>query len=400
MHYLNLSDILGVRGRVYMLISFGARNYMSFKEGFEVSMELNSFSSEMISAGKQFSEAICIIGANASGKTNVIRSLTYIADFCCNSFSSKPEDLLKAVSFGWTKDPSYFSVEFMLENLRYFYEAELTADEVISEKLERKASRRVTLFFRKKNEFEYCVGELKELQKIKLRKNVSVISTAHQYEFTSLESIYNFFSRIVSNIDPLFGDVKYNAQSRDIFAISKRYNESKDVLSYVRNKLARADTGINDIRIESLNNPTGEEMFIPIFKHSTKEGDVEIPYFFESNGTRALYLQLPLFKRVLDEGGVLLLDEFDNDLHPDLHAWLIDFFLDPISNPKNAQIIFSSHNAAFMDKLSKYKVVVVNKEENESFLYRLDELPGTLVRNDRSIESLYKTGKIGGTPKL
>jgi hypothetical protein len=53
-----------------------------------------------------------------------------------------------------------------------------------------------------------------------------------------------------------------------------------------------------------------------------------------------------------------------------------------------------------MDKLSKYKVVLVNKEDNESFLYRLDELPGNIVRNDRSIESIYKTGKLGGTPNL
>ncbi|MBK5247256.1 MAG: AAA family ATPase [Peptostreptococcaceae bacterium] len=383
-----------------MLISFGARNYMSFREGFEVSMELSSSCPETTSAGKKFSEAICIIGANASGKTNVIRSLTFIADFCCNSFNSKPEDSLKVASFGWQKDPSYFFVEFMLGDVRYFYEVELSSQEVISEKLERKAARRVTVFSRKQNEFEYCVRELKELSKVKLRKNVSVISIAHQHEVSALESIYAFFSNIVSNIDPFFGDVKFNERLDNVFIISKRYNESEDVLAYVKNKLALADTGITDIRIESYKSPTDEERFLPIFRHNTKEGDVDIPYFFESNGTRALYSQLSLFKRILDQGGVLLLDEFDNNLHPDLHAWLIDLFLDPESNPNNAQIVFSSHNAAFMDKLSKYKVVLVNKEDNESFLYRLDELPGNIVRNDRSIESVYKTGKLGGIPNL
>jgi hypothetical protein len=53
-----------------------------------------------------------------------------------------------------------------------------------------------------------------------------------------------------------------------------------------------------------------------------------------------------------------------------------------------------------MDYLGKYRVVFVNKEDNESFLYRLDELPGDLLRNDRSIEGVYNTGKIGGRPKL
>ena len=78
-----------------MLISFGARNYMSFKEGFEISMELSSSCPEATSAGKKFSDAICIIGANASGKTNVIRSHTFIADFCCISFISKPQESLR-----------------------------------------------------------------------------------------------------------------------------------------------------------------------------------------------------------------------------------------------------------------------------------------------------------------
>lgn len=373
---------------------------MSFKEGFEVSLELNSSCPDVTSAKKKFSDAICIIGANASGKTNVIRALTFIADFCCNSFNYKPEDSLKVASFGLHKSPTYFFVEFMLGDFRYYYELELTNNEIISEKLERKAARKVTVFSRKQNDFEYCVRELKEVLKIKLRKNVSVISIAHQYEIASLESIYCFFSNIVSNIDPFFGDVKYNGYSENVFTISKRYNESEEVLAYVKDKLARADTGITDIRIEKLKSPTDEEMFLPFFRHRTKEGDVEIPYFFESNGTRALYSQLSLFKRVFDQGGVLLLDDFDNNLHPDLHTWLIDFFLDSESNPNNAQIVFSSHNAAFMDKLSKYKVVLVNKEDNESFLYRLDELPGNIVRNDRSIESIYKTGKLGGTPNL
>jgi len=60
-----------------MLISFGASNYMSFREGFEVSLELSSSCPEAITAGKKFSEALCIVGANASGKTNVLRATLF-----------------------------------------------------------------------------------------------------------------------------------------------------------------------------------------------------------------------------------------------------------------------------------------------------------------------------------
>jgi hypothetical protein len=43
---------------------------------------------------------------------------------------------------------------------------------------------------------------------------------------------------------------------------------------------------------------------------------------------------------------------------------------------------------------------LVNKEDNESFAYRLDEIPGDILRNDRPILPAYNDGKIGGIPKL
>jgi AAA15 family ATPase/GTPase len=75
-------------------------------------------------------------------------------------------------------------------------------------------------------------------------------------------------------------------------------------------------------------------------------------------------------------------------------------FDDPEKNINNAQLIFTTHNTDIMDKLGKYRVVLVNKQDNESFLYRLDEIPGDILRNDRSIIPAYKAGKIGGKPRL
>jgi hypothetical protein len=53
-----------------------------------------------------------------------------------------------------------------------------------------------------------------------------------------------------------------------------------------------------------------------------------------------------------------------------------------------------------MDTLGKYRTFLVNKENNESFGYRLDEIPGDMLRNDRLISPIYNEGKIGGIPKL
>ncbi len=379
-----------------MLVSFGARNYLSFKEGFEISMQLPS----LAASEQAMSTAMCIVGANASGKSNVIRALTYVSQFCCHSFDNKPEDSLNIVPYRFGPELTSFFLEFDINDVRYYYDAQCTKKEVVRERLARKVERRVAVFHREGDELVECIKEFSALEKIKLRKNVSVVSMAHQYEVAELEDVYAFFAGIVSNINPFYGEISHTGRAESIFAVSRQYKDLVEDLAFIQRKLREAGTGVDDITIERYEQPTKYELYIPVFVHNTKQGPISVPFNFESSGTRHLYAQLSLFKRVLDQGGVLLLDEFDNNLHPDLLGWLLDLFLDPENNPKGGQLIFSSHNTSLMDMLTKYQIVAVNKEENESSLYRLDELPGNIIRNDRSVEAVYKSGKIGGTPSI
>lgn len=98
-------------------------------------------------------------------------------------------------------------------------------------------------------------------------------------------------------------------------------------------------------------------------------------------------------------GGILILDELDINLHPDLIPILLNFFESEKLNPKNAQLIFTTHNNEIMDRLKKSRIILVNKEDNESYLYKLDET-GEILRNDRSISKIYNTGKLGGKPNI
>ena len=66
---------------------------------------------------------------------------------------------------------------------------------------------------------------------------------------------------------------------------------------------------------------------------------------------------------------------------------------------KLAQLIFTTHNNEIMDRLKKSRIILVNKEDNESYLYKLDET-GEILRNDRSISKIYNTGRLGGKPKI
>lgn len=120
----------------------------------------------------------------------------------------------------------------------------------------------------------------------------------------------------------------------------------------------------------------------------------------ESSGTQQLFKILYIYWLTLESGGVLALDEFDVHLHALILPKIIELFSNKEINTNNSQLIFTAHNTEVIDFLGKYRAILVNKDGNESYCYRLDELPSGLVRNDRPISPIYTKGKIGGVPKV
>ena len=94
------------------------------------------------------------------------------------------------------------------------------------------------------------------------------------------------------------------------------------------------------------------------------------------------------------------MDEFDTDFHPHMLKKIVSYFDDEKLNVHNAQMLFSTHNTNILEYLGKYRTVLINKESSESYGYRLDEIPGDIIRNDRPIAPVYNSGKIGGVPRL
>jgi len=79
---------------------------------------------------------------------------------------------------------------------------------------------------------------------------------------------------------------------------------------------------------------------------------------------------------------------------------LLKLFTNNETNPLQAQFLFTTHDADILDIMGQYRTYIIDKENNESFCYRLDEIPGSPIRNDRSLSKIYKAGKVGGTPQL
>lgn len=379
-----------------MLIKFGAKNFYSFKEGVEISLSLGANCPESISKGKEISNLLCVKGANGSGKSNLLKILSFLKSFCCDSFNIKPDETILVDSFFLNSMPIEFFCEFIFMGVQYHYEVSLTEKKITFEKLSRTIKRLTPIFTRKNNQLTQCIDEFKELLKIKQRSNVSIISAAHQYEIGAIKPIYDFFTNIRSNVS-WSGPVPFSA---DYQIISKFYNDNPEFFSNASAFIRECDLGITDIKIDELKNEKGELYYFPIFIHDTKNEKKSLAFHHQSLGTKTLYRSLPYYTAALNFGGVLVMDEFDTDFHPHLLSKIVGLFDNKKTNKKDAQLIFSTHNTDILDYMGKYRTVLVNKEDSESYAYRLDEIPGDILRNDRLIAPIYNSGKIGGIPKI
>ncbi len=377
-----------------MLLAYGAKNFYCFKEGVEISFKVGSSCPTTISKGKHYSNILCVKGANASGKTNVLKIPTFLSDFCVNSFNKKPDAEIPFKTFFSNNRQSEFYAEFEMDGIFYRYELTVTKKSVKRETLYRKGKRIKKVLERKGNDISFSTKEFEELKSMKLRSNASIISTANQYEIESLNPVYKSFKPIVSNVN-FFGlaDRKWNLSKT-----SKMYKEVKPAFGFVKKVITGFDLGIKDILIESEVTDNGEKKYWPVFIHEVDGNDKHLLIEAESSGTKALYFQLRDYIFVLLQDGLLVLDEFDINLHPHILPKLLDLFTE--EDGHSAQIIFTTHNTDVIDYLGKYRTIIVEKENNESYAFRLDEIPGELIRNDRPISPLYNEGKIGGVPNL
>ncbi|MBJ2210798.1 MULTISPECIES: AAA family ATPase [Pseudomonas] len=391
-----------------MIYSFGARNYFSFKDSFEVSFELNSKVPKAISQGKKASNILGIKGANASGKTNILKSLQFLSHFATRSFKSDPNQKITLSGFFLIDEPSDFYIDFEYNGIRYTYELTVNQTEVIREAIYKKVARKTLILERSRNTIKMRTTELAPLELVTLRSNASIIDTTAHYKMknigTDISNVHSFFSSFKGNVSS--STVISDTTLYDYNKISEFYKNNEDALNFAKRIICNSDLGIKDIIIHSRQTESDETVYFPIFHHhiidnaDTEKDYKWLTYWDESDGTTALFRRLSQYWRVLNVGGVLIMDEFDTNYHPDLLPQILDLFLSNDSNPSNAQFIFTSHNLQIMDYLGKYRTYLTSKENGQSFCYRLDEIPGDIIRNERSISALYRDGKLGGVPKI
>jgi AAA15 family ATPase/GTPase len=386
-----------------MILRFGFRNFLSFEEGVECSFESDS--------ANDVNTLLNIKGANGAGKTNLLKALAFFMDFVANSFSLKPEAPTGVIPFYDSSKETYFFVEFKTagscSNYTFLYELSLTKDRVVSEKISRTNKRIIEVISRQGNNIK-TTSEFKELDKIKLRKNASLISCAHQNEISALNDIYMIFSKVITNTTISYSSMSIYLDCAENYAkdllstISKLYYEDEFLFSRVKKFILESDIGICDIKINKEQSISGKDIFVPVFYHEYNGKVFSLSYGEESRGTQFLYSNLRYFLLVCSSSHTLLIfDELDMSLHPFLVKKLLGLFNHKYASDNVCgQMIFTAHDTSIMDELKADKSFFLNKKDNESFGYRADECPSSLVRKNRSLRTPYEQGRIGGVPKI
>lgn len=397
-----------------MLRRLRLKNFYSIKEELEVSLLLNAktpvdFRSMPTLDEKKASKVLAFVGANASGKTNILKSLAFLDWFVGDSFMrlGPDEEIPVSPHFSNPHEPVEMEAEFEIDENIWEYRLVLTKQQVLHESLYRKGYRFVYVFKRdwdeagqkyqiklKEEDFDF---DKKEAEKV--RKNASLIATAAQYN----QPLALRFSRL--NIETnltMLGKYNFNASTQLVNA-AVLFHQQKEIKDQMSRLLSQWDLGLSGVTIKEhkVTDADGkkETIYLPFGRHRIAGKDYELILWEESGGTKSAFVLLGKVLPILKVGGLAVIDELESDLHPHMLAAILELFFSPITNPYNAQIIFSTHSHEILNMLHKEQIILVEKNKDlNTDAWRLDDIEG--VRSDDNFYAKYMAGAYGGVPEI
>ncbi len=400
-----------------MILRYTAENFFSFQSCAEVDFTIGAQARTRAGIieseeGSRMNSVVGVFGANASGKTNLLKPLGFLSWFILESAGTKPGSSILYEPFAFVPDSqntlTRLDLEFEFSGSIYRYDLELLGNVVRREALYRKKTRFSFLFERTwnpaENDYDFKSQDIGPVASVPLRQNASWLSSALMQEHELALRLRPFFESIDGNLGPNGRLPIHDAEMVNLFNAAAFYHDAPAMLGKVSSLLADFDLGLSKVTTQVTKNigPDGKEheFIFPVGIHHVKGQDYVRVLMQESRGTQALFVLLRYILPVLENGGIAFIDEFESGLHPHMVRAVIDLFFNPATNPKNAQLIATFHTDFLLrDTLHKYQIYLVEKDENlNSVAYRLDSVRG--VRNVDNLYDKYHAGAYGGIPAL
>lgn len=382
-----------------------------------------------------------IYGANASGKTTILKALQFLMSIVLEPKEQKIQ-LLNFEPFlfdpNTSKQNTIFNVDFIQNDTRYFYEIELNQKYIVKEVLsyakKPDSSKKILNIFERTTDFEKQLTNISFNSEIKIDDVSSRTLVANtlwnntvlggflktNIELKELMDVTNWFKEYLN-------PVIYTQTELDIF-ITKHLDKNKINKIAVLDILRKADFNLSDILIKKEDRDIPDELFYLLkkqkeitkdkiqelkdkgkvtsinleFEHTVKGKSYSLPFEKESQGTQRYYGFAGLLYFLIKKSTAFPIDELESSLHPDLFQ---HFLLSFLVNSEKSQLIATTHNREILNNKDIFRndVIWITDKDNEDCateLYSLADFDTSVIRDTSNIYNAYKIGKLGGTPNL
>jgi AAA15 family ATPase/GTPase len=376
-----------------------------------------------------------LYGANASGKSNVIHAMLTLRSIIGNGSVSQTANqvLFNLELFPFVHDgntePISFEIEFIAGEDRFIYGITISVEpfkrngkrRILEEKLEQILSKgTVMLFHRTKDNI--VVGSDKYALKILGYKNAEDIrllvrSVVQNMDEETLFLTGGFRSTIRKDVaNKIINCIIYNTLVEmnlpNMLLSNKLIVSDEEILSgdiiffekMIDIIVKAADFGPQRIGWRVKEKEENKQGVNELEMVSIYQNKIFPSGLMESSGTiRLLRFSLKLRPFFLN-GGVLMIDEMDNAIHPEIMKGIIALFGNPKVNKNGAQLIFTTHNPIYMDNglLRRDQIIFTERDTDtyESTLHSLGDFGSVSVRNDQSFMRNYFKGRYSRLPYI
>jgi len=414
-----------------MLVEFRIKNFRSLRDEQVLSLVASTDKTLLdthalstgIKAAPHLLKSAVVYGANASGKSNLVKALQYMRGVVLESAGLQPGqtfERLQPFKLDTTSanKPTEFEVTFILDGVRYEYGFAMTAQRIVSEHLLVYKAFKPQRWFERhfdaesgKDVYDFGPGlkGAKNLWEGATRPNALFLSMAVQLNSEALRPVFDWFANrlVIFNeqtpLSPQFSVqmLKQDAQRKAICDFLRAADISIADIE-VATKQATVHTINFDLATGKRDDHVGEQAVDEVkFHHVTEHGNAVFDLSDESSGTRnLLFLTGPILD-ILSKGLTLVVDELDTSLHTLLVQALVRMFHRPEANTGGAQLVFTTHDTSLLDAYGLFRRdqiwFVEKKEDQSSSLFSLLEFS---PRKNEALERGYLQGRYGALPLM
>ena len=420
-----------------MLAHFVVQNFRSIREGVRLSM--TPAPKDHTLPGNLVGDESCrllasavLYGANASGKSNILKALAYLRFIVENSATRLlPGAPTGVVPFRLDAEsrakPSSFEVAFIEDGVRYIYYLTISPERIHHEELVAYPKGQPQRWFTRTwtgERYDWhstsSFKPAKDLQE-RTRDNALFLSVGAQFNHPQLSAVYQWFVRRLGYWDlaaqqpgSLAGMQAFTSQ------LAKNDPEAK---AFITRMLAAADLGIQDIRVitlssdqiklpeaipEDIRSQLQSELLAGRVTatqtiHQRPDGSGEEAFDLladESAGTVRLFTLLGSLRTMLETGACVAIDEIDASMHPLLVRSVLGMLHDPEVNRHGAQAIMTSHDVSQLDQEILRRDQIWLTEKNTAGGTQVVPLTDYRPKQKDSILRGYLAGRYGGVPIL